>query len=335
MATSSTTTNLGLPRPDYSDFADVKDIQDIVDSLDSIVMPKANIINMVYPVGSIYMSVASTDPSTFLTGTTWTRLKDRFLLGAGDTYSAGDTGGAASQSYTPAGTNAGTAISVQQMPSHNHTFTGTSATTSSAGGSHTHSVGAHSHGLNSHVHSLNNHTHAGPSHTHSLGNHTHTGPSHTHTFTVQSANNGGIKGSANQKTGFWNATVGSGSSTWAVLSLGQNYEGVVAGLVVTGTTDAGGTGATGAASGNTGAAGTGATGVPSESNTGAATGSTANSTAFNTGSTSIAHTHTVTATGSIGNAGSGQTHTHTFTGTAATIATMPPYLAVYMWKRTA
>ena len=38
------------------------------------------------------------------------------------------------------------------------------------------------------------------------------------------------------------------------------------------------------------------------------------------------------ATGSTGGGGS---HNHPFTGSAATINTTPPYLAVYMWKRTA
>ena len=36
-----------------------------------------------------------------------------------------------------------------------------------------------------------------------------------------------------------------------------------------------------------------------------------------------------------GATGSGQAHSHGFTGTAAKISTMPPYLAVYMWKRVA
>lgn len=50
--------------------------------------------NRVYPVGAIYMSVDPTSPAS-LFGGTWERLKDRFLLGAGDTYSAGTTGGSA------------------------------------------------------------------------------------------------------------------------------------------------------------------------------------------------------------------------------------------------
>ena len=62
----------------------------------------------IYPVGSIYISVNSTNPST-LFGGTWERLKDRFLLGAGDTYSNGATGGEASHTLT-----------VDEMPTHDH-----------------------------------------------------------------------------------------------------------------------------------------------------------------------------------------------------------------------
>ena len=56
-------------------------------------------LNMVYPVGSIYMSVNSTSPAS-LFGGTWEQIKDRFLLAAGDTYMAGDSGGSASHSHT-------------------------------------------------------------------------------------------------------------------------------------------------------------------------------------------------------------------------------------------
>lgn len=48
----------------------------------------------IYPVGSIYMSVNNTNPGT-LFGGTWARIKDTFLLSAGDTYTAGATGGEA------------------------------------------------------------------------------------------------------------------------------------------------------------------------------------------------------------------------------------------------
>jgi len=87
---------------------------------------KSFLVDSIYPVGSIYMSVNSTSPAT-LFGGTWSQLKDRFLLGAGDTYSNGATGGVATVTLT-----------TSQIPSHTHTFTGSSATTSSD--SHTHTV---------------------------------------------------------------------------------------------------------------------------------------------------------------------------------------------------
>lgn len=62
----------------------------------------------VYPVGSIYMSVNSTDPGT-LFGGTWEQIQDRFLLAAGTSYTAGATGGEATHKLT-----------VTEMPSHTH-----------------------------------------------------------------------------------------------------------------------------------------------------------------------------------------------------------------------
>ena len=82
----------------------------------------------IYPVGSIYLSVNSTNPGTIFGGT-WVQLQDRFLLGAGSTYSNGATGGAATVTLT-----------TSQIPSHTHTFTGSRATTNSTG-AHTHNVG--------------------------------------------------------------------------------------------------------------------------------------------------------------------------------------------------
>lgn len=79
-------------------------------------------IDSIYPVGSIYMSVNNTDPSTLFTGTTWEQLKDRFLLGAGDTYTAGSTGGEATHTLT-----------VEEIPAHSHTYTALSHTYTNGG----------------------------------------------------------------------------------------------------------------------------------------------------------------------------------------------------------
>ncbi len=57
------------------------------------------LVNKLYPVGCIYQSTSSTSPASFLGGT-WERIKDRFVLAAGDTYAAGSTGGSASHNHS-------------------------------------------------------------------------------------------------------------------------------------------------------------------------------------------------------------------------------------------
>ena len=81
----------------------------------------ADIANAIYPVGSIYMSVNSTSPET-LFGGEWEQLKDRFLLGAGDTYAAGDEDGEATHTLT-----------IGEMPTHTHTAKSVRVTEKSGG----------------------------------------------------------------------------------------------------------------------------------------------------------------------------------------------------------
>lgn len=51
-----------------------------------------DVINIMYPVGSIYMSVNSVNPST-LFGGTWEKIEDRFLVATGTTFNLGQSGG--------------------------------------------------------------------------------------------------------------------------------------------------------------------------------------------------------------------------------------------------
>lgn len=78
----------------------------------------------IYPIGSIYLSVNSTDPG-LLFGGTWQRIKDRFLLGAGDIYTAGDTGGSADA----------------VVPYHRHSVSSVTTGGMSGNDPHRHSVG--------------------------------------------------------------------------------------------------------------------------------------------------------------------------------------------------
>lgn len=68
-------------------------------------------LNKLYPVGSIYLTVTDDESKrpAAIFGGTWERLKDRFLLGAGDAYVGGATGGAATVTLT-----------TDQMPYHTH-----------------------------------------------------------------------------------------------------------------------------------------------------------------------------------------------------------------------
>lgn len=63
----------------------------------------------IYPIGSIFISTNTTNPSTYFGGT-WERIKGRFLLAADDsTYKIGAIGGEATHKLT-----------INEMPSHNH-----------------------------------------------------------------------------------------------------------------------------------------------------------------------------------------------------------------------
>lgn len=85
----------------------------------------------IYPVGSIYMNINSTNP-TNLFGGVWEQIKERFILGCGDTHKAGATGGSLTKSIT-----------VKNLPAHSHGLNGHthswSGTTNSAG-NHTHDM---------------------------------------------------------------------------------------------------------------------------------------------------------------------------------------------------
>lgn len=58
------------------------------DRVDNIPSTQENVVDLIYPIGSIYMSASSTDPGLLFPDTVWTRIKDTFLLASGDTYSA-------------------------------------------------------------------------------------------------------------------------------------------------------------------------------------------------------------------------------------------------------
>lgn len=93
------------------------------------------IISAMYPVGSIYLSVNNVSPATFFGGT-WEQITDTFLLCAGSTYTAGTTGGAATDQITTGGTVSGHALTTAEMPSHAHMMLGNTQTSNDPDNSH-------------------------------------------------------------------------------------------------------------------------------------------------------------------------------------------------------
>nr|DAW67372.1 MAG TPA: baseplate protein [Caudoviricetes sp.] len=68
------------------------------------------ILDIIYPVGSVYLSWNSTDPKN-LFGGTWTRLSGGFLYGCVSSVGTGNGTGTATNNHT---------LTIDQMPSHNH-----------------------------------------------------------------------------------------------------------------------------------------------------------------------------------------------------------------------
>ena len=90
-------------------------IEEINKKIDNIEIGGGNtiqsILEMVYPVGSIYISVNSINPNKLFGFGTWEQIKDKFLLAAGDIHGAGEIGGEESHTLTS-----------DEIPSHSHQF---------------------------------------------------------------------------------------------------------------------------------------------------------------------------------------------------------------------
>ena len=100
-----------------------------------------------FPVGAIYMSTTSANPSTFWTGTTWQ------AFATGKTIIGIDTSDTDFNSVNKTGGSKEVVLTVPNLPIHNHTV---------GDNTHTHSmngVGDHSHVLNDHAHYLPPHQH--------------------------------------------------------------------------------------------------------------------------------------------------------------------------------
>ena len=77
---------------------------------DILYAPK-NIVETIYPIGSIYLSVNDINPNILFGFGTWERIQDKFLLGAGTQFLPGSEGGEVEHTLTEL-----------EMPAHDHEF---------------------------------------------------------------------------------------------------------------------------------------------------------------------------------------------------------------------
>ena len=101
-----------------------------------------------FPVGAIYMSTTSANPSTFWTGTTWQ------AFATGKTIVGIDTSDTDFNSVNKVGGSKEVVLTIPNLPTHNHTV-GDNSHSHTANG-----VGDHSHTLNDHSHYIAPHQHA-------------------------------------------------------------------------------------------------------------------------------------------------------------------------------
>lgn len=156
---------------------------------------KADAALAAHPVGSLYWTSVNENPATTFGGGTWVQIKDRFILAAGDTYTAGNTGGSATVTLTTA-----------QMPNHTHTFTGTE---------HSHSytpqgkIASTSGGTDNKTATESNHTHSfsgSSSHNHKVASFNSTSDSGTPTV--------GLGYNASNQKAVGLSGVGANSNNW-------------------------------------------------------------------------------------------------------------------------
>lgn len=151
----------------------------------SIVHNKKKLSDILYPVGSVYISTNSTSPAT-LFGGSWTQISGRFLY---CTTTSKTTGGST--------TTGSTTLTTSQIPAHNHTITVDSKTLTgdldSLYGSSGVSPVRSANGVMSGIFSANTKTRSLiPGNMSGSGNGLHIDASHNHT--ASSANTGGGSG---------------------------------------------------------------------------------------------------------------------------------------------
>lgn len=131
---------IGIPKINAEPITDkINNLQSNVTNLSSQINSLNN-INKLYPIGSIYMTVTNTNPSTIIGGTWDAYGQGRKIVGVG-------SNGTTNYSYNSSGGSSTKQLAVTNLPAHTHTITPSGTVTSTFSGKsvNTNSTGAHTH----------------------------------------------------------------------------------------------------------------------------------------------------------------------------------------------
>ena len=134
------------------------------------------ILDIIYPVGSVYLTVNDINPKT-LFGGTWVKSSGGFIYGSTSTGTRGENGNGTGTSVSSAGggTTGSTTLTINQIPSHQHNIQGANSSGSSVNWTdRAVSYSTDAVGYNTGIRT--NYQGGGQGHTHTLSNHSHTIP---------------------------------------------------------------------------------------------------------------------------------------------------------------
>lgn len=163
----------------------------------------ASLLSLAWPIGSVFVSVANTNPATLLGFGTWV------AFGTGRCLVGLDAGQTEFDTLEKVGGEKTHTLVLNELTPHAHVQD-----------AHNHTQDPHNHTQDPHTHTQNSHNHTQDAHNHTQDPHTHIQNAHSHVQAVNSGTTGGLSGYTPDTSTSTSAT--SGYSTASTTATNQN-----------------------------------------------------------------------------------------------------------------